>query len=110
MTQDLKNKLLDTIVDNLDIPKPYYLKAVARHNSLGEWLCRPESKLAAFKPKVHPQGSFRYGTVVRPLSADAEYDLDNVTTLQIEKTTFSQKEIKELYGTEIRGYAETHGM
>jgi hypothetical protein len=110
VTRDLRNKLLDTIVDNLDIPKSYYLKAVDRHNSLGEWLCRPESKLSAFKPKVHSQGSFRYGTVVRPLCADSEYDLDNVTTLQIEKTSFSQKDIKELYGAEIRSYAKAYNM
>ena len=74
-------KLLDTIVDHLDIPKSYYEKAAARHKSLGEWLCRPESKVAAFQPHVSPQGSFRYGTVNRPLIATEEYDLDNVTTL-----------------------------
>jgi hypothetical protein len=47
---------------------------------------------------------------VRPLFAGAEYDLDNVTTLQIEKTSFSQKDIKELYGAEIRSYAKAHSM
>src|SRR5687768_7532803 len=60
-------KLLETIVEHLDIPRSYYEKAVARHKSLGDWLCRPESKLAVFQPHVSAQGSFRYGTVVRPL-------------------------------------------
>ena len=59
--------LLEVILDHLDIPKSYYEKAVARHKSLGEWLCRPESTVAAFNPHVSPQGSFRYGTVNRPL-------------------------------------------
>jgi hypothetical protein len=85
MKQDLKTKLLDVVVDSLDIPKSYYLKAVDRHNSLGAWLCRPESKLAIFNPSIHPQGSFRYGTVVRQIRVDAEYDLDNVTKLEIGK-------------------------
>ena len=66
-------KLLDSIIDHLDIPKSYYERAVARHKSLGQWLCRPESKVAAFKPHVSPQGSFRYGTVIRPLVANVEY-------------------------------------
>jgi hypothetical protein len=110
MTQDLVSKLLNIIVDSLDIPKSYYIKAVERHKSVGEWLCRPESKLAIFNPSVHSQGSFRYGTVVRPLLATAEYDLDNVTTLEISKTTFSQKQLKQLYGAEVIAYAKARGM
>ena len=66
-------QLLDTIVGSLDIPKSYYEKAVSRHRSLGEWLCRPESRVAVFQPNVAPQGSFRYGTVTRSLFADSEY-------------------------------------
>jgi hypothetical protein len=110
MIQDLASKLLNIIVDSLDIPKSYYIKAVERHKSVGEWLCRPESKLAIFNPSVHSQGSFRYGTVVRPLLANAEYDLDNVTTLEISKTAFSQRQLKQLYGAEIIAYAKAHGM
>ena len=110
MTQDLLSKLLNIIVDSLDIPKSYYIKAVERHKSVGEWLCRPESNLAIFNPSVHSQGSFRYGTVVRPLLANAEYDLDNVTTLEISKTAFSQQQLKQLYGAELIGYAKAHGM
>lgn len=102
--------LLDMIVDGLDIPKSYYEKAVERHRSLGEWLCRPESKLAAFRPYVYPQGSFRYGTVIRPLLATDAYDLDNVTTLKMAKTAMTQKQIKQLYGAEIKEYGRAHGM
>ena len=103
-------KLLDYIVDHLDIPKSYYEKAAARHKSLGEWLCRPESGVAAFQPHVSPQGSFRYGTVVRPLLATEEYDLDNVAILAMPKTAMTQKQIKQLYGAEIRDYAKANGM
>jgi hypothetical protein len=106
----LVTKLLDTIVEHLDIPKSYYEKAVSRHKSLGEWLCRPESQVAAFQPHVSPQGSFRYGTVNRPLIASEEYDLDNVTTLAIAKTAMTQKQLKELYGAEIKGYARANVM
>jgi hypothetical protein len=103
-------RLLDTIVDSLDIPKSYYEKAVSRHRSLGEWLCRPESRVAAFQPIVSPSGSFRYGTVNRPLTAECEYDLDNVSTLAIAKTAMTQKELKHLYGDEVKDYARAHGM
>ena len=63
------NAVLQLVLTEIEIPRSYYEKAVARHRSLGEWLCRPESMVAAFAPVVVPQGSFRYGTVVRPLVA-----------------------------------------
>lgn len=110
MTTLLVTKLLDMIVDSLDIPKSYYQKAVDRHHSLGEWLCRAESRVAAFQPNVSPQGSFRFGTVVRPLLAGGEYDLDNVTTLDMPKTAMTQKQLKNLYGDEVKDYATSHGM
>jgi hypothetical protein len=102
--------LLQSLVKAIEIPRSYYEKAVARHRSLGEWLCRPESMVAAFAPAVVPQGSFQYGTVVRPLLATHRYDLDNVTTLQLSKTRMSQKELKNLYGAEVRDYAIAHKM
>jgi hypothetical protein len=104
------NALLRLVLGEIEIPRSYYEKAVARHRSLGEWLCRPESRVAVFGPVVVPQGSFRYGTVVRPVVADHRYDLDNVTTLQIEKTRLSQKALKELYGAELKEYAAAHNM
>jgi hypothetical protein len=110
MDQLAATKILDHIVDTLDIPESHYQKAAERHRSLGEWLCRPESRVAKFSPHVTPQGSFRYGTVVRPIHADAEYDLDNVVTLQMPKTAMTQKDLKVLFGEELKAYARTHGM
>lgn len=104
------NSVLQLILTEIEIPRSYYEKAVARHRSLGEWLCRPESAVAAFAPVVVPQGSFRYGTVVRPVVETQKYDLDNVTTLQMAKTRMSQKDLKNLYGAEIRAYAIAHKM
>ena len=110
MANELVVKLLDSIIDSLDIPESYYRRAADRHRSLGEWLCRPESKVAVFQPHVTPQGSFRYGTVTRPLNAEGEYDLDNVVTLTMPKTAMTQKQLKTLFGEEIRAYAEAHQM
>lgn len=103
--------LLEALVARyLDIPRSYYEKAVARHQSLGDWLCRDESALRSFQPHVSPQGSFRLGTVVRPLTPSAEYDLDNVTVLAMPKTLMTQKQLKNLYGVEVKAYARAHNM
>ena len=103
-------KLLELIVDSLDIPRSYYEKATARHKSLGEWLCRRGSNVAAFDPHVSVQGSFRFGTVNRPLLPTDRYDLDNITTLTIAKTAMTQRLLKELYGREVKAYATAHNM
>ena len=48
--------------------------------------------------------------MVRPLVEGAEYDLDNVTTLQMSKVEITQKDLKALYGLEMKDYARAHGM
>lgn len=106
----LANLLLEFILEHISIPKSYYEKAAARHKSLGEWLCRPESLVAIYRPEVIVQGSFRYGTVNRPLLDDEVYDLDDVTVLHMSKTKMTQKELKHLYGKEVKAYAKAHGF
>ena len=69
-------QLFELLADSLDISPSLYERAADRHRSLGEWLCRDASRLREFSPHVSPQGSFRLGTVVRPLASDAVYDLD----------------------------------
>lgn len=99
------------ISDALDIPKSLYQKAVDRHRALGDWYCRPASRLAAYHPVVRPQGSFRFGTVVRPLDPAIEYDLDHVVVLQeLSSARMTQAELKQLHGLEIAAYASAHGM
>jgi len=111
ITTGYESRLLDIFVEHLDIPKSLYEKAADRHRSLGEWLQRKDSSLAPFDPDIRPQGSFRFGTVNRPLRAGDEYDLDNVCVLKgLGKTTLTQRQLKEMYGREVVGYAEAHGM
>lgn len=102
------NSLLDAIIELLDVPRSLYEQAGDRHQSLGRWLCREQSLLAPFNPDVYLQGSFRYGTVIRPLIRRDEYDLDNVCELPISKRTMTQKQLKELVGYELKGYTEAH--
>jgi len=110
-TEAQQSRLLSIIVDHLDVPKSYYDKAAARHRSLGEWLHRKESTVAAYDPDVRPQGSFRYGTVIRPIHEGDAYDLDNVCLLRkLSKSILTQQQLKELYGNEIKAYAKANGM
>ena len=104
-------RLLEMIVGHLSIPKSLYHKAADRHVHLGEWFQRPESKLAKFDPDIRPQGSFRFGTVTPPLNNNDEFDLDNVCVLnKLRKGDLTQKELKTIFGMEVRAYAEAHGI
>ncbi len=104
-----RNLVAEKTVDLLDIPRSYYDRAVQRYESIGAWLHRQESMLAVFNPAVYSQGSFRLGTVIRPLLPSDEYDLDIVCEVQARsKADIIQKELKDLVGEELRLYAEAH--
>lgn len=105
------DRLLQLVVEHISISKSLYERAAARHRSLGEFLKRDESGIKKYNPDIRPQGSFRFGTVNRPLNADDEYDLDNVCVLtKLGKADLTQKQLKQLYGVEIKAYAREHGM
>jgi hypothetical protein len=104
------NLLFDYVLALLDVPPSHYEKAAERYQSLGEWLHRKESKVAQLSPEVYPQGSFRYGTVIRPLFETEEYDLDLVCQIRLSKSSVTQKYVKQLVGDEIKAYATAHSF
>lgn len=104
------NKVLEFLVELLDIPPSHYQKAADRYRALGEWLHRKDSKVVHLSPDVYLQGSFRYGTVIRPLLASEPYDLDLVCQIVLSKSAVTQRYVKHLVGDEIKAYAEAHSF
>ncbi len=105
-------QIIEQIADTLDIPESAYEKAELRYKDLGEWFGRPESTCAGNKPHIYSQGSFRLGTVIRPLVEGEEYDLDVGCRLcdGITKETHTQKELKGLVGKDIENYRKARGI
>ena len=100
------SRLLDqAISQSLDISDEHHRLAVERYKSIGNWLERRVSTVAHYRPEIYPQGSFRLGTVTRPVSNAAEYDIDLVSELNLEKVQISQERLKNLVGAEIKAYA-----
>jgi Cyclic GMP-AMP synthase DncV-like, nucleotidyltransferase domain len=111
VNDDSSTRLWTILSDELDVPRSLYEKAARRHTSLGEWLCRPESSLARFQPRVRPQGSFRYGTVTKPIIEGTSYDLDQIVLLEaLSSTDLSQADLKARFGNELAAYARAHQM
>jgi len=104
--------IIEQIGASLDIPDSAYDKARERYKDLGDWFCRPEAACAKHKPHIYAQGSFRLGTVVRPLTETDEYDLDTGTRLceGIAKSTHTQKHLKELVGKDLMEYRKARGI
>lgn len=102
---------LDALAEELEISDTRYEQAQASYESLGRWLNRPASTLRAYLPAVYVQGSFGLGTVIKPLHAEEEYDVDAVCELKgLDKSRLSQAKLKTLVGDEMEGYRKSQAM
>ena len=106
MSNSITNRIIKEVLDGLDIPDSAYETAKKRYEDLGDWFKRPEAHCYNCDPHIYPQGSFRLGTVIRPLHPEAEYDLDLGCRLRagITKATFTQKQLKQLVGVDLEEY------
>lgn len=102
--------VLQKIAAGIDVPPEIYQAVVARYQSLGGWLERPNSSIKSYDPYVAPQGSFLIGTANRPISETDEIDVDLICRLSVTKSEMSQKQLKMSVGKEVMAYAEANSM
>ncbi len=100
-----KSDIVAAIAETIDIPESAYERAIARAKDLEAWV-KASSDSARFDPKISVQGSFRLGTVNRPLTDTDEYDLDLSWLLRsgYTKAQHSQAELKSLVGRDLEAY------
>lgn len=108
--QKLVEECFTEISKELDISDTRFEEAVAKYNSLGNWLGRENSAVRELSPVIYPQGSFSLGTVIKPISDEEDYDIDLVCLVDLSSSTISQKKLKELIGLEIISYAKANNM
>ncbi len=67
---------------------------------------------ATAAPSIYPQGSFRLGTVVRPLKEgrDSDYDIDLVCELQINKKHSTPQNVKIMVGDRLKSHGTYEDM
>jgi hypothetical protein len=94
--------LLENLADSIDISETQHKKAEAHYMSVGQWLAKEDSPLAPYNPDIYPQGSFRLGTVVKPITDQDEYDIDLVCQLNLSKKDIIQAELKQLVGDRLK--------
>ena len=107
-----KQKITDVLTktaEALDIPGHVYEDAVLKYESVGAWLSADDSELKDLAPAVYPQGSFRLGTVIRPI-AKYDYDIDLVCLLDRAKDQTTQKKLKDLVGDRLKKHPDLKGI
>lgn len=89
---------LEKIASKLDISPSMHKYAVDRYKGIANYL---EGK--GIKAEFSPQGSFRTGTVTRPMKngVETDFDIDVVCTLMYDKRTTTPKEVKKLVGNAL---------
>lgn len=92
---------LQTLLEEIDVPKSRYDSARASYEAIGTWLDDPNGTLHAYAPEIYPQGSFNLGTVIKPLN-DEEYDVDVVCELRKPPLSISQEKLKEIVGERLK--------
>lgn len=112
MTQEKKNKVLEQMVELLELPDSAYEKAKKRYDDLSEWFDRDESTIKGYNPHIFSQGSFRLGTAIRPLDEKEEYDLDLACKLKkdVTKLSHTQEEVKTMLQAELETYRIARGI
>ena len=96
------DSILTATAEALDIPDHVYENAIIKYEDVAEHLGAADSPLAVYSPEIYVQGSFRLGTVVRPLDLAGEYDIDQVCRLTIEKLNITQTNLKKAVGDRLK--------
>ncbi len=110
LTQEEKkqfSEILETLGETLDITETQYNAAVSSYRAVGEWLAKPESSLAPYKPIIRPQGSFMLGTMIKPVCEDDDLDIDLVCELTGKNPQWAQYHLKQAIGNRIK-FNETY--
>jgi len=96
------SEILETLGETLDITENQYNAAVSSYGAVGEWLAKPESTLAPYKPIIRPQGSFMLGTMIKPICENDDLDIDLVCELTGKNPQWTQYDLKEAVGNRLK--------
>lgn len=106
MTIDITkySKFLEQVASEIDIPPGKYQDAVDRYQAVGRWLEEGEYPACSGELSIYPQGSFRLGTVVRPIrnGIEASYDIDLVCEMPLRKDQSTPQAVKSMVGDRLR--------
>lgn len=102
--------ILERIAKILDITEAQYRQVVQRYTAVSEHLAKEGTELSKFQPDIKPQGSFLYGTMIRPIFETDELDVDLVCRLKGKMDDWAQLDIKQAVGNRIKDNVDYERM
>lgn len=101
--RDEFRQFLQGLAEALDISDTQYEAAVKHYEAVGDWLNRDDSPISIYDPQIFPQGSFRLGTMIKPINDGDEYDIDLVCEMiSLSKDGVTQKQLKNMVGDRLK--------
>ena len=98
------NEIIIELVRKLDITDTEFDTLTKSYQTVGNYLAEESSPLYSYSPEIRPQGSFLLGTVVRPVSDDADIDIDLVCELTNKPANWTQYNLKEAVGDRLKDH------
>lgn len=92
------DRMYRKIAAEIEISEAQADKAKESYEAVGKFL---NNNIKQYDVKIFPQGSFRLGTVIKPISDKDEYDIDLVVTIDNKFT--NAKELKNIVGDVLKG-------
>ena len=109
MTVDIKKytKFLEQVASEIDISPSKYQDAVNHYQAVGRWLDDGSYPGFVGELEIYSQGSFRLGTVVRPIrnGIEASFDIDLVCQMPLVKEQTTPQSVKSMVGERLREHA-----
>lgn len=91
------DRMYRKIAAEIEISEVQADKAKESYEAVGKFL---NNNIKQYDVKIFPQGSFRLGTVIKPISDEDDYDIDLVATIDNKFT--SAKELKNIVGDVLK--------
>lgn len=91
------DKMLRRIATEIEISQTEHERAVKSYNAVGTFL---DNNIPQYNIKVIPQGSFRLGTVIKPITDKDEYDIDLVAIVDNKFT--DAEDLKNIVGDALK--------
>ena len=96
---------LNKVAGDLDIPPSKYKDAVDRYQAVAKWLENGDYPGSCDSGlDIYPQGSFRLGTVTRPIrnGIEADYDIDLVCEVPLLEEWANPEYVKRIVGDRLK--------
>jgi hypothetical protein len=91
------DRMYRKIAEEIEISETEADNAKKSYEAVGKFL---NNNIKQYDVRIFPQGSFRLGTVIKPISDKDEYDIDLVATINNKFT--SAKELKDIVGNALK--------